>query len=247
MIRSRIAAPRARFTLAVLVLFASAVAARAQTDTANPAGQQPELTQTIFLNNAISQRELNDMQTALRNMLPRAHVYSVATQSAITIRAAAEEQAEAQKLISELDRAQKPYRLTYTFTETDDGKPGGTQHVSLIVLPGSRTVLKQGTRVPILTGGAEQDAKSQVQYIDIGLNIEASLLGTSDSLRLETNIEQSSISEEKPAATQDPIIRQTRLDGSTQLVPGKPLVLGALDLPGSTHHIEVAVVAEPVR
>jgi hypothetical protein len=43
------------------------------------------------------------------------------------------------------------------------------------------------------------------------------------------------------------MIRQTSLDGSSILMPGKPLVLGSLDMPGSTRHMDVEVVAELVK
>jgi hypothetical protein len=59
---------------------------------------------------------------------------------------------------------------------------------------------------------------------------------------------QSSIAEDKSAAdTRDPVIRQTTLEGTSTLVQGKPLVLGSLDIPGSTRHQEVEVVSELVR
>jgi hypothetical protein len=47
--------------------------------------------------------------------------------------------------------------------------------------------------------------------------------------------------------TQDPVIRQTTLEGTSTLVLGKPLVLGSLDIPGSTRHQEVEVFSELVR
>jgi hypothetical protein len=59
---------------------------------------------------------------------------------------------------------------------------------------------------------------------------------------------QSGIAEERSGiGTQDPIIRQTTLEGTSTLVQGKPLVLGSLDVPGSTRHQEVEVVSELVR
>jgi hypothetical protein len=59
---------------------------------------------------------------------------------------------------------------------------------------------------------------------------------------------QSSIAEDRSSVgTQDPIIRQTTLEGTSTLVQGKPLVLGSLDVPGTTRHQEVEVVSELVR
>jgi hypothetical protein len=87
-----------------------------------------------------------------------------------------------------------------------------------------------------------------VTYIDIGQEIEASLDGYLDGVRLRTKVVQSSIAEDKPAVgVQDPVIRQTTLEGTSNLVQGKSLVLGSLDVPGSTRHQEVEVVSELVR
>jgi hypothetical protein len=85
-------------------------------------------------------------------------------------------------------------------------------------------------------------------YVDVGLNLEAYLEGETDGLRLRTKVEQSSLAEEKSAGTaQDPVIRQTVLEETAILVPGKPMLLGSLDLPGSTRRQEIEVISELVR
>ena len=61
--------------------------------------------QTFYLTNASQQNDLNDVQTALRNVLPNAKVYGVASQSAIVMRATPDELLLAQKLIDDLDKA----------------------------------------------------------------------------------------------------------------------------------------------
>jgi general secretion pathway protein D len=61
--------------------------------------------QTFYLTNAWQQNDLNDVQTALRNVLPNAKVYGVASQNAIVMRATPDELLLAQKLINDLDKA----------------------------------------------------------------------------------------------------------------------------------------------
>ncbi len=61
--------------------------------------------QTFYLTNAWQQNDLNDVQTALRNVLPNAKVYGVASQNAIVMRATPDELLLAEKLISDLDKA----------------------------------------------------------------------------------------------------------------------------------------------
>jgi hypothetical protein len=145
----------------------------------------------------------------------------------------------------------RSYRLTYTITETDNGKPAGTQHFSMIVITGGRTVLKQGSKVPVATGtrsSAASGIETQMTYLDIGMNFDASLDESPSGVRLRTKVEQLSVAEEKSGVgLQDPIIRQTSLEGTSILTSGKPLILGSLDIPGSTRHLDVEVVMELLK
>jgi hypothetical protein len=211
----------------------------------------PEIYQTLYLTNLTQQNDANELVTDLRNMLPKSKLYYVPSQSAISIRGSAEDIALAQKILSDLDKTKKIYRLTYTMTERDGGKTIGVQHFSIIVASGSKTDFKQGSRVPIAAGGATSSSggpNSGVEYLDVGQEIEASLDGYLDGARLRTKVVQSNIVEDKSGVgTQDPVIRQTTLEGTSTLVQGTPLVLGSLDVPGSTRHQEVEVVSELVR
>jgi general secretion pathway protein D len=60
--------------------------------------------QTFYLANAWQQNDLNDVQTALRNVLPNTKVYGVQSQNAIVMRGTPDELLLAQKLISDLDK-----------------------------------------------------------------------------------------------------------------------------------------------
>jgi general secretion pathway protein D len=61
--------------------------------------------QTFYLTNAWQQNDLNDVQTALRNVITDAKVYGVASQNAIVMRATPDELLLAQKLVNDLDKA----------------------------------------------------------------------------------------------------------------------------------------------
>ncbi len=237
----------------VLALFlprAGAQAPTADTSAAESKGGA-ETYQTLYLTSLTQVAGANDIQTDLRNMLPNARLYYVPSQNAISIRGTPDEIRLAQKILSDIDRTRSVYRLTYTITDIDNGKKLGTQHFALVVASGGKTELKQGIKVPIVTGsfdGETSKSNTQVQYLDVGLNIEASLDGYSDGLRLRTKIEQSAVADEKSGVgAQDPIVRQTTLEGVSTLVQGKPLILGSIDLPGSTRRQEIEVVSELVR
>lgn len=208
----------------------------------------PEIYQTVYLTNLTQENDANELVTDLRNMLPKAKLYYVPSQSAISLRGTAEEIALAQKILADLDKTKKIYRLTYTMTERDGGKTIGVQHFSIIVASGSRTVAKQGSRVPIPVNTNLASPTSEITYLDVGQEIDASLDGYLDGVRLRTKVVQSSIAEDKSGVgAQVPIIRQTTFEGTSTLVQGKPLILGSLDVAGSTRHQEVEVVSELIR
>jgi type II secretory pathway component GspD/PulD (secretin) len=215
-----------------------------------------ETYQTLYLTSLTKQSDANDIQTDLRNMFPKSKLYLVGSQNAISMRGTHEDIQLAQKMLSDIDKTRKTYRLTYAITEMENGKPTGTQHYALVVAAGSKTTLKQGSKVPFVTGGGPNDgtpaqnsqSQSQVQYIDIGLNIDASVDGYADGLRLRTKVEQSSVAPERSGiGTQDPLIRQATLEGTSTLVEGKPVVIGSLEIPGSARRQEIEVVAQSIR
>lgn len=244
-------ADRAAISVAILAMLAVPIQSIAQATPpeTRPAESKsaPHVVETIRLKNVTSVRDLNDLQTDLRNMLPMAAMYTVATQNAISIRATPEDMEAAKKLIAELDRPRKAYRITYTITDVDNGKRMGSQHLSLVVVAGEKSTVKHGSRVPIVTGMYAKESSgenSQVQYLDVGLSIEASL----DGDRLRSKVEQTSLADEKSGiGTQDPVVRQTMVEATSDMETGKTLALGSLDIPGTTRHQEIEATAEPVQ
>jgi hypothetical protein len=145
----------------------------------------------------------------------------------------------------------KTYRLLYTITESDGGKHIGVQHFAMVVVSGKRATLKDGSKVPVVTGSYDQGksgAQTQFTYLDVGINFDTTLTETASGLQLSAKVEQSSVQESAPiAGVNEPVIRQAVLETTTLAIPGKPLVLGALDLPGSTRHLDVEVTVEPLQ
>jgi type II secretory pathway component GspD/PulD (secretin) len=191
----------------------------------------------------------------LRNMLPpNDKIYLVANQNAIFVRATPEDIVFAQKLIADLDRPKKNYRLTYTVTELDGSKQIGTQHFAMVAVSGQDTVLKQGSKIPVATGsysaGGSSSAGVQTQftYIDVGMDFDATLTEIGNNAMLKYSVEQSSVAPERSviAGVQEPIVRQSSLKGESLLAPGKPLALGSMDIPGSTSHLQIEVLMEPL-
>ena len=234
-------------TAGAVLAMLSARSAVGQTQSAD---QKPaESYATLYLTNLTENREANDAVTDLRNMLPKAKIYRVESANAISMYGTADDIAKAQKILADIDRPRKTYRLTYTIS--DGSAQGGGQHFVLIVGSGNKTTLKQGARVPIVTGSYGADSghqNTQVQYMDVGINLDATLEGHGDEMRLRTKVEQTSVAEEKSnVGIQDPLIHQSVLEGESAIIMGKPVMLGSMDMPGSGKRVEVSVLAEAVK
>jgi len=216
----------------------------------------PDSYQSFVLHNVNqASNDANEIYTALRNLLPaEVKSFLVSNQNTIIMCGSSDEIALAQRLLKDLDRPKKNYRLTYTVTEMDGSQRIGTQHFSMIMAAGQQTILKQGSKVPIVTGSyssgggaasANGAVQTQVTYLDLGMNFDATLSALGDGVSLKTKVEQSSVAQEKSGVgEQDPIVRQTSLASSSVLTPGKPLMLGSVDIAGSTRHLDIEVVME---
>jgi len=143
------------------------------------------------------------------------------------------------------------YRLTYTIAHSDGKKQLGVQHYSLTVNPEDfqDATLSLGSRVPIATGatgnGGKPEQGFQFQYMDVGLTIRAHVREFASGVRVYSSVEQSTLADEPSGVgSSDPVIRQGKLVNTATLTLGKPMMLGSLDVPGSTMHMDIEVVLE---
>ena len=136
-----------------------------------------------------------------------------------------------------------PYRLTYTLTEMDGAKRIGSQRYAIVVgADETRTFLKLGTKIPIETGESKAGSVSHtdISYIDVGMNIAASLRQFANGLELSSDVVQSAV-DSPQSLLKTPVIRQTDLQNTVLLHEDKPAILGNMDTPGSTHSLQIQV------
>jgi hypothetical protein len=143
----------------------------------------------------------------------------------------------------------RTYRLTFTLTDSDAGKRVGIQHISMTTASGVPAVAKIGSRIPIATGNYSnadpgKGVQTQMTYLDVGVNILARLHELGNGVQVTAKIEQSSMADAPPATPADPIIRQPEFENDAILTPGKPIMLGSLDIPGSTRHTDIELVID---
>jgi type II secretory pathway component GspD/PulD (secretin) len=112
--------------------------------------------------------------------------------------------------------------------------------------------MKQGSKVPVMTGGYSHESapgtEYQFTYIDVGLNCTATLTERADGLEAAIKLERSSVAETPSTlgGVQEPVIRQAVLENTSILKPGTPVMIGSLDVPGSTRHLDIEVAVERV-
>lgn len=213
--------------------------------------------ETFYLKNATQQADANEVVAALRNLLPpEAKVYLVNSEDAIVIRTTPELLVHARAFLNDLDLPKKAYRLTYTVTEMDGTKSVGTHRFATIAVSGQNIKVKQGSKVPIATGSfntASSDTKAagtqtQYTYLDIGMIFDSTLTAMGDSAMLKAYVERSSVAPEASGVgAQDPIINESSLSGVFLLTQGKPARIGSLDMPGTTHHLDIDATLEPIH
>jgi len=254
-------------SLFALTLFPLSLAAHAQTTAAAVSSDCSKLatrteqsdcrtkyyqTRIVYLTDSSNQNDANEILVAVRNMFdPSIKVFLVASQNEIVLGSYPQELDKIEGFIHTLDRAHKLYRLTYTIAESDAGKRVGIEHFSIIAIDGQRTTLKQGDKIPVATGSSTTEnstAQTQFTYLDVGMNFDVTVSSIAGGVVLKSKVEQSSVGPSNTiAGVQEPVVRQTVLEGISSVPLGKPLMLGSIDVPNSTRHLDIDVSIEQVK
>ncbi len=218
----------------------------------------PTDTRTFYLTNVTQQNDGRDVLNAVRNVLcPDTRVYLAPSQNAIIVEARPAQLTLADKIIHDLDRPTSTYRLTYTLTELDAGKTISTRHFSMLLGNGEFSSMKEGNKIPIATGtyangvastSPASEVQTQFTYLDVGMNFAASIAVSGTNVRLKSKVEDSSLDQPVTiAGVTEPVVRQSVLDGTAILTLDKPAMLGTIDVPNSTRHIDIAAVVEQIK
>jgi hypothetical protein len=143
----------------------------------------------------------------------------------------------------------QPFRLDFSFNEIEDGKKVNTRHYSTDLTEESgNQVVKIGTRVPVAVSGPSGDYKNvQYQYIDVGTTINSGLRKVGGDLRLHVDSEISNLDTTDEPSKIAPIVRQIKIEGTTLLVLGKPILIGTADDPNSKRQFQLEVTATRLR
>lgn len=141
------------------------------------------------------------------------------------------------------------YKLDYLFSELQDNKRINTRSYTVLVRSMDRGSIRLGNRVPIITGSSKEGG-SQMQYLDIGMNIDCRVEpGSESDITLFTNVENTSAAPEQPGEnrTGSPVLRQLRYQLNNIVPLNKQTLLGSADEVDGTRRYQVEVTATKVR
>jgi len=145
---------------------------------------------------------------------------------------------------SESPKVAAAYRLDFFLIELEDGKKINTREYALNLVPGylESNNLKIGTRVPV------EMKQGEIQYLDVGTNIYGRMRPLGDGLQLDAHAEVSNFADSaQQNRSSMPLLRQLWIGGSTLVVLGKPMVIGAVDDPNSKRQFQLEVTVTKLR
>lgn len=142
------------------------------------------------------------------------------------------------------------YRLDFSLNELDDGKKVNTRHYTMNLMPGQPDTIKIGTRVPVATGPRNTNnplVSTQFQYIDVGTRIDGHVFGPDAQPQLHVSSEISNVDSAEADQLPAPLIREIRIEGTTLLVVGKPILIGSVDDPNSKRQFQLEVMVTQLK
>lgn len=152
------------------------------------------------------------------------------------------------KTDTEPARLSTPYRVEYTWSEFDEGKKINSRNYTVLV----GTVhgfgnLRVGSKVPVPTGtfGAGPNASTQYQMMDIGVNIDCRLDETPNGMKIFTNLDSTSFSQNPEQAenrNRPPVVHQIKLSLDTVVPANKRTAIATVEDPGSKRSFQLEVI-----
>ncbi|HYX54303.1 MAG TPA: hypothetical protein VE783_12680 [Candidatus Limnocylindrales bacterium] len=136
------------------------------------------------------------------------------------------------------------YRVDFKLFEVEDGKRTNQREFSMIASAQDYdppyATLRVGNRVPVNTG-------EKGNYIDIGFEGRCRLTDMNGKLSAAVSVEITGLAPSEEGGgthgTTMPVLRSTRLNIDSVLVPGKPQIIGGIDDLASKKRMQVEVTA----
>jgi hypothetical protein len=148
------------------------------------------------------------------------------------------------------------YRLEFVVRELEAGKIVNSRSYTMSQKLGDWGKIRVGSRVPFMV------SDKNVQYQDVGINIDCKAQFLEEGLLLSTNFESSSALQESETRIPDakgsagatysrpywdPIIRRVSFNGDAFVTLGKPTIVARLDDVATNRKYEIEVTATKVK
>lgn len=143
--------------------------------------------------------------------------------------------------------AKPVYQLDFTIRELEDGKTVNSRNYRMLI---EEEKLRKSAGSTIRTGSkvAITAFKGEIEYVDVGINIDCNLEERQETLGLSVALEINDISppDAESGLPQFPVIRQIRSRVNTGIVPGKPTVITSIDDATTKRRYELEVTATKI-
>lgn len=169
---------------------------------------EDQAVQAFYLSNVAQQNDLNDIQTALRNLLINAKLYGVPSQNAIVIRGTPDELLLSQRLIEDLDKPRPEVVVDVSLIEVDRDR---TRTIGL-ELPGSFGVALQPPNATSTTSSTTTTSTTSTTSgtsQNLTLNNLANLNGTEFAVTVGAATANLLLTDSNTKVLQNPTVRAT--------------------------------------
>src|SRR5580658_4042936 len=169
---------------------------------------EDQAVQAFYLSNVAQQNDLNDIQTALRNLLVNAKLYGVPSQNAIVIRGTPDELLLSQRLIEDLDKPRPEVVVDVSLIEVDRDR---TRTIGL-ELPGSFGVALQPPNATSTTSSTTTTSTTSTTSgtsQNLTLNNLANLNGTEFAVTVGAATANLLLTDSNTKVLQNPTVRAT--------------------------------------
>jgi hypothetical protein len=135
-------------------------------------------------------------------------------------------------------RVSPVFKLELTIRDGTEAAGKAGRRYTLLMNSGEKGTFRSGNRVPMMVGG-------NVNYHDIGVNIDATVSERNGVYPLRAEVEVSSVSKADPAP--QPVIGQMRISVNATVTLGKTTQVAAVDDPVTQRKFEVDALVTKVN
>jgi hypothetical protein len=152
------------------------------------------------------------------------------------------------------ERQHHAYKIDVVLTESEGGKTVNSRSYTMLVNDNDVGRIRQGDRIPINVGSVtpatnqSSPPTSQIQYMDVGFNLDCVMTSVEDGLYMRTVLDMSTLAPEQAQGTSgNPIVRQQRYQTGSLVQPGKRIVIATVDQLDSKRKLQIETLLTQVQ